>query len=146
MVCILISSAKSYTSVEIQGRNTFEYWIGGATDNLRVLHRHRKGVSLISKEFSSTVPNFNLTCAWFPLEIKTHLPSRKYPTSSEVPQNHNMALHGMIYDMACYSMAWYGIVYGMVRMLWYDMLWYVWYSTVQYGVAWHGGEPCTVIK
>ena len=51
---------------------------------VRALHRHRKGVGSIPAggpwvdEFFSTVPGWFLTCVWFPLELKAHLPFRMY--------------------------------------------------------------------
>ena len=65
-----------------------------------ILHRHRKGVGSIPAggpivdEFFSTVPGWFFDICMIQLELKTHLPFRIYPISSQMPQNlkENIAL------------------------------------------------------
>ena len=47
------------------------------------------GGHIVDERFS-TEPEFRLTYVRFSLDIKTHLPFRNYPTSSEVPKNPNL--------------------------------------------------------
>ena len=66
---------------------------------LELNHTHvKKGVGLIPAggpvvdEFFSTVPSWFFDMCMIQLELKTHLPFRIYPISSQMPQNLNMKI------------------------------------------------------
>ena len=87
--CVLVWEWKYYTHVEILTGNSWEKFI-----NYRSSGRNRTHPQPVRRHYHPKYTLITLApvrnmCIIFPLDTKTHLPFRKFSTSSEVPQNPN---------------------------------------------------------